>query len=654
MMAVSVETRGNVAIVTIDNPPVNAASQAVRAGLLEAIASTEADGAVRAVVLRAVGRTFTAGADVREFVKPPLEPHLPDVILALEGASKPWVAALHGSALGGGLEIALGCGYRVADGATHLGVPEVTLGLIPGAGGTVRLPRLIDPTEALQLIAGGKPVTAQKALALGLIDGIVQGDVTDHAVKLARDVPATPPVPLSQRDPRVRTDPEAWDKAKSAISARARGAHAPIAAIEAVEDALNLPARQALATERARFMALKSDAQSAALRHIFFAERSTAKLDVIKDVAPQPLSTIGVVGGGTMGAGISAACLLTGLSVVLVERDEAARDAGSGRVADILAGSLKRGLIDQATHEAHLGRLRTATRYDALGEADLVIEAVFEEMEIKHQVFAELDRHVRPDAVLASNTSYLDINEIAARTRHPSRVIGLHFFSPAHIMKLLEVIVTDAATPSALATGFALGRRLGKIAVPAGVCDGFIGNRIMSAYRRACEYMVEDGALPWDVDAAMRRFGFPMGLFEMQDLAGLDISWAMRKRQTATRDPAMRYVALGDRLCEAGRFGRKAGKGWYDYDEGRARPSDWVEALILSEARGKGITRRAFAPEEIMSRIITAMQREADALLSEGIARRGADIDVVMVNGYGFPRWRGGPCFMQSQSETEQ
>ena len=646
-MAVSVSKTGELAFVTIDNPPVNAASQTVRAGLMAAIAETEADDKVQVVILRAAGATFTAGADVSEFDKPPLEPHLPDVILALEATTKPWVAALHGSILGGGLEIALGCHYRVAHAKSKLGTPEVNLGLIPGAGGTVRLPRLIDPNAALTMMSSGKPVAATKALSMGLVDAVSNGDATEDAIVVARNAISAPlPAPLSSRLALPVTDAEQWKIAKEKVRAKARGATAPKAAVDAVQRALDMPAEHALQAERQAFLDLKSSRECAALRRIFFAERSAAKLSTLKGVTPAPLNTIGVIGGGTMGAGIAAACLLRGLPVTMIERDEDVRNAGHTRVVGVLESSLKRGLIDQAKHDAILALFTSSVDYADLSDTDLVIEAVFEDMNVKHGVMTSLDKVLRKDAIIASNTSYLDINVLAERTAHPSRVIGLHFFSPAYIMKLVEVITTDQASSTALATGFALAKQLGKIAVPSGVCDGFIGNRIMSTYRRACEIMVEDGALPWDIDTAMRDFGFPMGLFEMQDLAGLDISWAMRKRKAATRDPSERYVDLGDKLCEAGRLGKKTGAGWYDYKEGRAEKSEWVEALILAEAKRKGIVREPFSQNQLLENILKTMQDEAATLLSEGVALRAEDIDVVMINGYGFPRWRGGPMFM--------
>nr|WP_255596839.1 3-hydroxyacyl-CoA dehydrogenase family protein [Cognatishimia sp. MH4019] len=412
-----------------------------------------------------------------------------------------------------------------------------------------------------------------------------------------------------------------------------------------------MDASEALAAERALFLRLKDDPQSRALRHIFFAERSVGKS--LPDGSALPLEHIGVVGGGTMGAGIAVAALLAGLRVTMVERDADAVAAGRTRVVEVLDGSFKRGVLSEDGHAHCLEAFSGSVDYGALAEADLVIEAVFEDMDVKHAVFEALDAVVKPEAVLATNTSYLDVGQIAQAVARPARVIGLHFFSPAHIMKLLELVIPVGADPDAVATGAALGKRLRKITVPSGVCDGFIGNRIMSAYRRACEYMIEDGALPADVDQAMRGFGFPMGIFEMQDLAGLDISWAMRKRQSATRDPAERYVDIADQLCEQGRFGRKTGLGWYLYDGKSAQVDPEVTALIEATSARKGITRTPLSEDEIMGRILDVMQAEGRAILAEGIAARAEDIDVVMVNGYGFPRWRGGPMFMTSEQGAE-
>ena len=650
-MGVSVSKRGRVALVQIDNPPVNAIGLEVREGLSAALDQTEADPDVAAVVLHCAGRTFIAGADVREFGTPPVEPHLPDVLARIETARKPWVAAIHGTALGGGLETALVCAYRVADAKAKMGLPEVTLGVIPGAGGTVRLPRVAAAETALRMIVTGKPVSASAALESGLVDRIAEGDLVEAAVAFAEELAdVAAPEPVSQRKPRGSVTAE-FEALADQLVAKARGQTAPRVAADAVRDALTLPVEEAFAKERARFLERRASPEAAALRHIFFAERAAGRSDRLKGVAPRDLKRIGVVGGGTMGAGIASACLLAGLQVTMVERDEEAAAAGRERVEGILGGSLKRGLISPERHADLLAGFEALGSYAALAEADLVIEAVFEDMAVKRAVFAELDAVTRKDCVLASNTSYLDVNALAAGTRHPERVLGLHFFSPAHIMKLLEVVVPDRVDDESLATGMALAKRLRKIAVLAGVCDGFIANRIMSKYRREADYMLEDGALPSEVDAAMLAFGFPMGIFQMQDLAGLDISWAMRKRQAATRDPDERYVDIGDKMCERGHFGRKAGRGYYVYDDkGQATPSEETEALILAESARKGIDRNSMTAEEINARILAVMQAEGQRVLDEGIAASADDIDVVMVNAFGFPRHKGGPMFMARQA----
>lgn len=644
---VTISTKDGIATVTIDNAPVNALSQAVRQGLADAVRQTEGDADVLAVVLLCAGRTFIAGADVREFGQKPREPHLPDLVGMIEGASKPWVAALHGTALGGGLEVALGCRFRLAVPSAKLGLPEVNLGLIPGAGGTVRLPRLVGASAALDMISGGKTVSADKALKMGLVDRIVDGDLTQAALEFAKSgALETVREPLIARA-MAQPDSEKWAAQKAAISKRARGQNSPLAAITALENTLALPADQALAKERELFFQLKDDPQSLALRYIFFAERSAGKMPRLKGVVPRPFDEVGVIGGGTMGAGIVAACLLAGLRVIMLERDAGSLSAGRKRVQNTLSQSHKRGLIDADTLRRMQDSFSGATDYAALGTADLVIEAVFEDMAVKKDVFTRLDRATKPDAVLATNTSYLDITEIAEAVADPSRVLGLHFFSPAYIMKLLEIVHPPKVADDVLATGFALARRLGKIAVSAGVCDGFIGNRIMSAYRRECDYMLEEGALPQDVDAAMRDFGFAMGIFAMQDMAGLDIAWAMRKRQAAARPADMRYVDIPDQLCEMGRFGRKTGAGWYDYSsDPKGAPDPLVEGIIVRASADKGIDRVPLSADEIMGRIIGVMLDEGRKILDEGIAQSPEAIDVVMVNGYGFPRWRGGPMFM--------
>jgi 3-hydroxyacyl-CoA dehydrogenase len=652
-LAVALSRQGEIGIVTIDNPPVNSISKAVRQGLIDAVAATEADAGISAVVLVCAGRTFIAGADIREFDKPPVEPHLPDVLSAIEQTSKPWVAAIHGTALGGGLETAMVCNVRIASKDAKFGLPEVTLGLIPGAGGTVRLPRLVPAEAALSMIAVGKPIGANAALQAGLINAIAEHELLADAILLAKQAGVSEPV--ISRPVNVPENRAAFDAKVAKIINKARGQQSPQAAVHALENAFSLPAVDALLAERETFLTLKSDPQAAALRHVFFAERATAKVQRIKDVEPLALNEIGVVGGGTMGAGICAAALLAGFTVRMIERDSAAAEAGSSRVAGILDDSLKRGLINEDKHHRLLNAFNASCHFVDLGACNLIIEAVFEEMQVKKTVFAKIEAVAKPDAVLATNTSYLDVNDIAASTQSAHRVIGLHFFSPAHIMKLLEIVVPSSCNNIALATAVSFAKSLRKLPVLAGVCDGFIANRIMSAYRCEAEYMIEDGAMPWVVDKAMVDFGFPLGIFQMGDLAGLDIAWAMRKRQTATRDPDLRYVDIPDKLCENGRFGRKTGSGYYLYDnDAKGRPDPEVEALILAESKRKGIARQTMTAEHIMERILGVIQREGRKILDEGIAQSADDIDVVMVNAFAFPRWRGGPMFMLRYQQPEK
>ena len=652
MTAVTIEIENKIAVVTVNNPPVNALSFEVRLGLADAVATTDADDAVKAVVLIASGRTFMAGADISEFGKPMTEPGLPEVVLMIEGAQKPWVAAIHGMALGGGLEVALGCHYRIVDREAKLGLPEVHLGLIPGAGGTVRLPRVIPVSRAVEMVAAGKPVGAKEAKACGLADAVFVENLRGDAVVFARGISQKDlPIALVDRSPVEELDAESWSDVGEKLVARARGQNSVIRGVAAVADAVRLSGSAALDNERDIFAALMDDPQSVALRHVFFAERSVTKVAKLKGVRPRDVRHVGVIGGGTTGAGICVALLLAGFSVTMIERDADACALGQERVADMLGASMKRGLISKDKRAALLGMFTGDFVYDALESVDLVIEAVFEDMEVKKQVFAELDRVTKPEAVLATNTSYLDVNEIAASVKDPSRVIGLHFFSPAHVMKLLEIVQPDGLADDVLATGFALGKMLRKISVPAGVCDGFIGNRILTAYRRECDYMVEDGATPEDVDAAMKAYGFPMGIFAMQDMAGLDIGWAARKRRATMRDPKERYVRIADRICELGRFGQKTGSGWFKYPKGsrRGEPDPIVEAIILEEAAASGVTRRSFTAKEIIDRILGVMVLEGEAIVAEGVAQSSEAIDVVMINGYGFPRYKGGPMFAAKQ-----
>ena len=645
-MAVRIEPVSSVARVVIDNPPVNAASQAVRTGLMEALEETGSRPEIRAVVLCTAGRSFVAGADITGLDAPPTAPSLSDVLLAIECSAKPWVAAIHGVALGGGLELAMACHGRVASADARLGFPEVTLGLIPGAGGTLRLPRLVPADRALEMIAGGKPISARMAHSAGLIDRVIESALIDEAIDLALMLSREPVVSTLSRPCRAAASAESFRATRNRITERARGQAAPLAAIAAVERALREPVDGALAAERDSFLNLKAGPQSVALRYLSAAERRAPKIPEVDDSNFRPLNRVGIVGGGTMGTGIAAACLLAGIPLSLVERDDVAAETARKRADAILDGALKRERIRSVEHAAAREALNVSTEYDALSEVDLIIEAVYEDLDTKREVFARLDDAAHGRAVLATNTSYLDVNEIAGAVRDPSRVIGLHFFAPAYVMRLLELVVSDAATPEAIATGLALSKRLGKVAVPTKVCEGFIANRIMSSYRSEANCLIGEGAMPWEVDAAMRGFGYPMGVFEMQDLSGLDIAWAVRKRQSSGgRTPGL-GVAIADRLCEAGCFGRKSGRGWYEYVSGKAMPNPKVDSLIREESHVRGTVRNTFSGDQIMDRILGAMQRESRAVLSEGIARRASDIDVAMVLGYGFPRWRGGPMFM--------
>ncbi len=640
----------------IDNPPVNVLGQALRAALAEAIAAAAADPGVRAVVISARGRSFPAGADITEFGKPPVPPRLPEVCNRIEACPKPVVAAMHGTALGGGLELALAAHYRVGLESLRIGFPEVTLGLVPGAGGTQRMPRIAGAAAALELMQSGQPVPARAAEAMGVIDLVVPdpapGEEAAAAVRraaadFARGLLAEGlgPRPTSMRAEGF-ADPAAYAAAVAAARARPAPSHLPAAAriADCVEAALLLPFEAGLAFERAAFEDLMATEAAQGLRHAFLAERRAARVPELAAASPRRVEVVGIVGGGLMGAGIAAAALTAGLGVVLVERDEAALDKGLARIAEIKERAIEKGRLTSAGFEAEWARLIGTTEMAAMAGVDLAIEAVFEEFEVKAGVFRALDAVLRPGAVLATNTSYLDVDALAAVTGRPADVVGLHFFSPAHVMKLVEVVVGRATAPDAVATGFALARRMGKIAVRSGVTDGFIGNRILSAYRTATDFLLEDGATPYAIDAAMRAFGFPLGPYQVLDLAGLEISWARRKRLAPTRDPAARYVAVGDRLCERGWFGQKAGRGYYRYDRGRTGEEDpEVLALIDAERAAKGIIPRAIAADEIRARALAAMVNEGARLLEEGIALRPSDIDVVMLHGYGFPRWRGGP-----------
>ncbi|MCO6179349.1 3-hydroxyacyl-CoA dehydrogenase NAD-binding domain-containing protein [Ciceribacter sp. RN22] len=640
MTVVTIAREGKIAVVTVDNPPVNALSQAVRQGLCEAVAALDADPGVAAVVLTCAGRTFIAGADVNEFGKPPQPPHLPDAISAIEMAAKPWIAAIHGSALGGGFEVALGCRFRLAAREASVGLPEVTLGIVPGAGGTVRTVRLAGVEVAVDLVTTGKPVRALRAIELGLIDRIVEGDLRSGAVTFAENLADELPVPLSLRA--APSMPETfWENAEGAIAKRVRGEIAPLRALACLRRATEVDFASAMAFERTTFLNLRASKQAAALRHVFFAERAAPRPAPLAGIETRPLRNAAVIGGGTMGAGIAAAFRDAGLPVILIERDDAAVERGLANLKAIFDGAVKRGRLTEVAAEARLAGVIGSTDYAALADCDLVIEAVFEELSVKRQVFDELGRVCRADAVLATNTSYLDPREIAQGLPRPGRFIGLHFFSPANVMKLLEIVPTPETDAATLATGFALARLLGKVPVRAGICEGFIGNRILKRYRAEAEALVRQGVAIADVDAAMRAFGFAMGPFEAQDLGGLDIAFLQREGARAAGLDVPE--TLGDILVRAGRKGQKTGGGWYDYKPGdrRAHPSQEVDQLLHGHIKPAA----ALDAAAIADRLVSAMAREGEAILAEGVAERASDIDLVEIHGYGFPRWRGGPMF---------
>lgn len=640
----------NILVVTLNNPPVNALGVALRRGLLAAIDNAEADAQVEGVLIVGAGRHFAGGADIREFGQVPQPPSLPEVVKRIEACSKPVVAAIQGVALGGGLEIALAAHYRLALDGAKLGLPEVQLGLLPGAGGTQRLPRLVGAKAALEMMLSGRHLTAQEALTMGLIDRL--GDSDDVR---AEGLAYTQQLLAAEVGVRRSSDAQALaehsvqraaiEAARVKIHDSARGLISPQHIIRAVEAAVTQPFEEGLREERRLFLECLDSPQRAGLVHAFFAEREVLKAPETRDASPRLIQHVGVVGGGTMGAGIAVAALDAGLQVTLIERDQEALARGQAHVAKVYDTLISKGRLSPADKAATLERFTAGIGYEHLAQADLVIEAVFEDLAVKQSVFRELDRVCKPGAVLASNTSYLDINAIADSTSRPADVIGLHFFSPANIMKLLEIVVPAKVSAEVVASAFAFAKQLRKVPVRAGVCDGFIGNRILAVYRQAVDYMLEDGASPYQIDQALRDFGYPMGPFQVSDLAGGDIGWATRKRKAATRDPQARYVHIADRLCERGWFGQKTGRGYYRYPDGSrsATPDPEVLAIVDAERARAGITPRPFSNTEIVRRYMAAMINEGANVVHEGIALRPLDVDVTFINGYGFARYRGGP-----------
>ena len=637
--------RGEIAVITLNSPPVNALSAKVRNGLAAGFKAADEDPQTKAIVLICEGRTFIAGADITEFGKPATESaSLFDVQKSMEDNSKPVIAAIHGTALGGGLEVALCAHYRVAVPSAKVGLPEVNLGLLPGAGGTQRLPRIVGAAKALEMVTSGQHVPAKAALAMGLVDELApEGDLRNAAIAFAKKVLAEkrPLVKIRDNDAKMiedRKHPEIFAEFRKANARKFRGFLAPEYNIQCVEAAVNLPFDEGIKVERKLFVELVTGTQSAAQRYVFFAERQVWKLpDVPEDTPILPVAKVGVIGAGTMGGGISMNFLNAGIPVTIVETSAAALERGLGVIRKNYETTAKRGRLTLEDVEKRMGLLTGSLDMKDLGDADLIIEAVFENMDIKKEVFAKLDAIAKPGAILASNTSYLNVDEIAAATKRPESVIGLHFFSPANVMRLLEVVRGDKTSKSVIATSMQIAKKIGKIAALVGVCHGFVGNRMLSMRQRQAQAILLEGAMPWDIDRVLYDFGFPMGPFAMSDLAGLDIGWNKETSKGET---------LRDQLCELDRRGQKTGAGFYDYDEARnAKPSPVTADLIEKFRAAKGVNVRSFTDEEIIERCIYPMINEGAKILQEGKASRASDIDIVWINGYGWPVYRGGPMF---------
>ena len=646
--SVSYQRQDRIGIIRVNNPPVNALSQAVRAGLMDALAEAKADTS-QVLLILCEGRTFFAGADISEFGKPPQSPNLPEVISAIEHFPKPVVTALHGTALGGGLEVALAAHYRCAVPTTRLGLPEVKLGLLPGAGGTQRLPRVIGLEAALDMMTGGKPISAQKALGLGLVDNLLEGELEAGAIEYCTQLIADKKPVRPTGSMRVKTPSSAdfFDNYRKRIARKSRGQIAPGFIIELVELATHTDIEEGQARERERFIECRNSPQSSAMRHVFFAERATGRLpDIPADTATLPTQSVAIIGAGTMGGGIAMCFANAGVPVVLLETKQEFLDRGMGVIRNNYATSVKRGRFTEAQVDGFLANLSGTTDYADIADVDLVIEAVFENMDVKKEVFAKLDDTCKPGCVLATNTSYLDVDEIAAVTRRPQQVIGAHFFSPANVMKLLEVVRAEKTSPEVVQTLMKLARKIGKIPVAVGVCHGFVGNRMLKGYARQAQLLLLEGAGPEQVDGAMESWGMAMGPIAVSDLAGLDIGYRSR-RDRGIESRSVKEFTLSDTLVEMERLGQKAGAGYYRYDPDtrKRQPDAEVVALIESIATQWKVERRDISAEEIVDRLVLALVNEGAAILQEGIAARPSDIDIVYLNGYGFPAWRGGPMF---------
>ena len=652
---VSLTRQGKVGLIAINNPPVNALSQAVRQGIIECVLQAQQDDEIKAIVLYCEGRTFVAGADISEFGKAPMEPHLPDVLHQVESCTKPLVAALHGTALGGGLELALCSHYRIALAGSKVGLPEVNLGLIPGSGGTQRLPRIAGVEKALEMITSGRPVAVESVVEQKLIDQVVEKDLVTAAVDFAETLIADQAEPRRVSEIQLSKS-EGHDQLfadwRAKLKKKAAGQQAPQYAIDAIENAILLPFDEGLQKEREMFLACRSSEQSRAMRHVFFAEREVVRVPgLARDIKGHDIASVAIIGAGTMGGGIAMCFANAGIPVTLVEMSQENLDRGLAMIKDRYQQNVSKGRMSEQQLQDCVALIGGTCDYADLSEVDLVVEAAFESMEVKREIFSRLDQACKPEAILASNTSYLDINQIAASTGRPDKVLGMHFFSPANIMKLLEVVRTREISDESLATVMKLGKRIGKISVAVGVCYGFVGNRMYACYGREAQALLLEGATPEQIDKAMQSWGMAMGPLSVVDMSGLDIGYKARRENPNRSDDPL-FFRPADMLVEANRLGQKTGAGFYRYDsETRRRETDEeVVRMIRDEADRLGVTQRTISDEEIQQRLIFAMINEGARILEEGIAGRSGDIDVIWINGYGFPRYRGGP--MQYADET--
>jgi len=652
---VSYEVRGSIGLIQINNPPVNALSvnKGVLQGLLDAIKSGDHDPQVNAFLLIGGGKNFSGGADISEFGKPkaPGMATLSDLLDYMDTVTKPIVAALSGPTMGGGFELSLTCHYRLASKEAIVGLPEVKLGILPGAGGTQRLPRIIGAEQALELITSGAFISAEKAKSLGIVNEIIDGELLEGSIKwIKRALRSELPVArVSERSVKTNADPEAFiTKARAVAENKWRGYPAPLRIVECIDAAINKSFKEGMTIERENIEALIPTDESKSLRHLFFAERHANKVDGIsKEVPIAKIQSVSVIGAGTMGTGIAMNFLNVGIPVTIIDTNDETLQKGIDTIKKNYLSTVEKGRLSAEDRDRRVALLQGSTALSSVSESDLVVEAVFEEMAVKKAIFLELDSVAKPSAILATNTSTLDVNEIASVTKRPEQVIGLHFFSPANVMQLLEVVRADKTSKEVVATSMSLAKKIKKIPVCVGVCDGFVGNRMIHTYLREAEYLIEEGALPQQVDNAIESFGFAMGPFRMCDLAGLDIGWAIRKRRKSEGLVSKRYVSIPDQLCERGWFGQKTGGGYYTYESGSRVPivNPEVNAIVENASSEKGITRRKIEANEIVDRLMYALINEGSAILAEGVAQRASDIDVIYAAGYGFPRYRGGPMF---------